>query len=211
MNLLKSALARVSAWVNERRVASRPPARRRSNKASVLCGLIAGLTLGSAAAAHAQVWDFSYSGSGVSASGTFTVGGLVPCDSTFTHTCVSITSITGTHSVGGAITGPWYPSVASGPGFPGTNDTSDAVSMYFTTGGINMAFQYFFATGTGTQYAPCSANSCSSSQPTSVDASVTPHVDAVPEINASAGLEALALLFVFGSLMREMFLRRRFV
>ena len=31
----------------------------------------------------------------------------------------------------------------------------------------------------------------------------------VPEINASAGLEALALLFVFGLMMREMFLRRR--
>jgi hypothetical protein len=204
-------------------------ARKALRKPLLVCGMVAGLSMGTAQSASAEAWDFSYSGGGISVAGTINAIWSV------TDSLWHIISISGTHN-SDAITGLWSetggPNSAGCPGgicnrdqdnnfLAGSNFGAPAwpfgtqVDLHFTTAAGSYAFGYI----TGYNLPPATEGSsanldhpdtgrCSIGSPGCVEITQT-NFASVPEINASAALEALAIIFLFGALLREMFTRRR--
>lgn len=196
-------------------------------KPLALFALVAGLTMGAASPARGETWNFSYTGAGVSAAGTFT--------GVWMGTYFNITSITGTRN-GAAITGLFgtnnYYVATLGAFLPSLKIQFNTTSGQFTLGWVDWSgnpnlgafIGYPGGATVGTEashptfssidtrdnqvgrlaYGLCDngANGCSR-------VTLTVQAVPVPEINASAGLGALAVLFAIGLLFREMFSRRR--
>jgi hypothetical protein len=187
-------------------------------------GAIAGaLVLTSAPPARADTWNFAYTGSGVSAAGTFT--------GTWTGSYFSITSITGTRN-GAPITGLFgtdnYYVAVLGTFIPSLKIQFNTTTGAFTLGWVDWSYNanlgafvgYPGGAPVGTeashptvstidtrdnQIGPLAYGLCDQGRPgcTQVQLSV------VPEIAAAGAAGPLALFFLVALMFREMFQRRR--
>jgi hypothetical protein len=192
-------------------------------KPLALCALVAGLAMWNAQPARADTWSFAYTGSGVSAGGTFT--------GTWTGTFYSITSITGTRNgvpITGlfgtnnyyvAVLGAFIPSLkiqfntATGAYTLGWVDWSDNPSLGAFIGypggqpvGTEASHPTFSSQDTRDDHVGTLAYGlCDNGSPGCTQVNLT----VVPEIKVSAGLSALAVLFLVALIFREFFFRRR--
>lgn len=203
--------------------------RRALVKTLAVFALAAGLSVGSVGPARGETWNFSYTGSGVSAAGTFT--------GVWNGSFFDIVSITGTRN-GVAITGLFgannYYVVTLGAFLPSLKIQFNTANGSFTLGWVNWApnpnlgsfIGYPGGRIVGTEASHPTFSSIDtrdntvgrlafglcdngSAGCTPITLTITPVAEPVPEIDASAGLGSIAALLAIVLLFRELFLRRR--
>jgi hypothetical protein len=188
-----------------------------------LCALVAGLAIWNVEPARADTWSFAYTGSGVSAGGTFT--------GTWTGTFFSITSITGTRN-GAPITGLFgtdnYYVAVLGTYIPSLKIQYNTTTGSYTLGWVdwsdNPNLGAFIGYPGGHPVSTEASHPTFSTQDTrdgdvgTLAYGLCDHGSAgctqvnltvVPEIQVSAGMSALSIIFLTGLLFRELFSRRR--
>jgi hypothetical protein len=207
--------------------------RRTLVKGLAACALALGLSVAAIDTARGETWNFSYTGSGVSAAGTFT--------GAWNGSFFDIVSISGVRN-GVAITGLFgtnnYYVATLGAFLPSLKVQFNTTTGSFTLGWVDWAANPNLGSFIG--YPGGGAVGTEASHPTfpSVDTrddtvgtlafglcdnglagctpvslTITPYSEPapepVPEIDATSGLGSLAVLLAIVLLFREMFLRRR--
>lgn len=221
MRATLNLIQRASAWLR---------------KPIIACGLAAGLAMATAPAANAEAWSFSYTGAGTTVVGQINaawnavlgVWDIVSVEGT--RNGDAITGLWQQPPAGngdnnylagptfGATLPPPQPEPVYGQGLIFYYDQMD---LHFTVGLDQYAFGWISGYNSPVATEGPTSNLDWNGTPNVINGTgrcdvntagcvpVDFQIQQVPEINASAGLEALALILVFGFMLREMFQRRR--